>query len=89
MRARRVPRLVWFLVALSLCERSTELASANNNLFLPGDAFFPTELTADTLAELDGGGEEPPIFTYSNLGGYEGAFCGYAGYKPRTDTRGR
>lgn len=80
MRAHHVPRFVWFLVTLSLCDIGTELAFANNNLFLPGDAFFPTKLTADTLAELEGMGEEPPLFTYSNLGGYEGAFCGYAGY---------
>jgi hypothetical protein len=50
----------------------------NNNLFLPGDAFFPTELTAEKLNQLQKADE--PEFDYSSFDGYEGAFCGYAGY---------
>jgi hypothetical protein len=49
-------------------------------LFLPGDAFFPTEITAEVLTRLEEGDESPPVFEYSAFGGYEGAFCGYAGY---------
>src|SRR5687768_11678167 len=54
-------------------------AYGNNNLFLPGDAFFPTELTAAKLNELQKTGGELEL-SYSSFGGYEGAFCGYAGY---------
>lgn len=55
-------------------------AVANNNFFLPGDAFFPTQLTAEDLRELQMGEAAGKIFRYSSFGGYEGAFCGYAGY---------
>lgn len=56
-------------------------ASANNNLFLPGDAFFPTELTLADIESLQVTRAEKRQFKYSSLGGYEGAFCGYAGYR--------
>lgn len=65
------------LVATLLCPA---LAQANNNLYLPGDAFFPTELTADELARLRAEPAGKRTFGYSSLGGYDGAFCGYAGY---------
>ena len=52
---------------------------ANNNLFLPGDAFFPTILTADAIEKL-ATNRERHEFVYSSFGGYDGAFCGYAGY---------
>jgi len=55
-------------------------AMANNNFFLPGDAFFPTELTADDLSRLKADADNPYVFKYSNCGGYEMAFCGNAGY---------
>jgi hypothetical protein len=57
------------------------IAQANNNFFLPGDAFFPTRLTEDKLNELKADAKDGPVFEYSSLGGYEGAFCGYAGYE--------
>lgn len=57
---------------------------ANNNLFLPGDAFFPTEITAKRLADLQATTDVAPTFEYSSLDGYEGAFCGYAGYNQAT-----
>ena len=53
---------------------------ANNNLFLPGDAFFPTVLTKDDVEALQTTKTGERTFTYSSFGGYEGAFCGYAGY---------
>jgi hypothetical protein len=62
-------------VSLMLCE----LALANNNAFLPGDAFFPTRLTEEGLGQLKAD-KNGPIFDYSSLGGYEAAFCGHAGY---------
>lgn len=65
--------LVWIVASIN------SRIYANNNLFLPGDAFFPTELTADSIAKFatDKGRHE---FVYSSFGGYDGAFCGYAGY---------
>lgn len=74
---RRV--LVRFFVLAAAILASTR-AHANNNLFLPGDAFFPTELTADKLRTLQAQDAGPYVFDYSSFGGYEGAFCGYAGY---------
>lgn len=59
---------------------AVDLAIANNNLFLPGDAFFPTTLTRADIEQLQSLPSEERTFTYSSLGGYEGAFCGYAGY---------
>ena len=54
-------------------------ARANNNLFLSGDAFFPTELTSNEISKLVAD-KDRHEFVYSSFGGYEGAFCGYAGY---------
>jgi hypothetical protein len=53
---------------------------ANNNLFLPGDAYFPTTLTQDDVAVLQKAASGKRTFSYSSLGGYDEAFCGYAGY---------
>ena len=64
------------LVCLLLCN----VAWSNNNLFLPGDAYFPTELNADDLTRLTAEPDSPSLFEYSTLGGYDLAFCGYAGY---------
>jgi len=41
---------------------------------------FPTVLTAEDLKELQNAKERSAEFKYNSLGGYEGAFCGYAGY---------
>jgi hypothetical protein len=54
---------------------------ANNNLFLPGDAFFPTELTGSDVEALEAAGAGERIFVYSSFNAYPSAFCGYAGYK--------
>jgi hypothetical protein len=75
-----VRRLLRAALACLLWSATCGLAWANNNLFLPGDAFFPTELTAEEVAALHADPDNPPMFKYSNLGGYQGAFCGYAGY---------
>lgn len=53
---------------------------ANNNLFLPGDAFFPTVLTKADLEKLQSAKAEQRRVAYSSFGGYKQAFCGYAGY---------
>lgn len=64
---------------------------ANNNLFLPGDAYFPTELTRAAIQKLQAAKTGERTFKYSSLGGYDGAFCGYAGYRhavvPAVDDR--
>jgi len=56
-------------------------AQANNNLFLPGDAFFHCVLNKVSAARLSKSSDEPRSFRYSNEGAeFEGAFCGFAGY---------
>ncbi|MEX0641434.1 MAG: hypothetical protein WD468_01970 [Pirellulales bacterium] len=69
--------VLWF----AICILSVTISYGNNNLFLPGDAYFPTVLTEEKLSSLKADRERPPIFEYSSFGGYEGAFCGYAGYQ--------
>ena len=68
------------LAALLFCFLGTPFAAANNNFFLPGDAFFPTQLTAEDVRALQAGKPEEKVFFYTNLGGYGGYFCGYAGF---------
>jgi hypothetical protein len=70
-----------FIVAVAFCVAACIYCrvSANNNLFLPGDAFFPTEITADSISKL-ATEKNQHEFVYSSFGGYDGAFCGYAGY---------
>ncbi|TWT90042.1 hypothetical protein Mal64_04250 [Pseudobythopirellula maris] len=58
-----------------------DAARANNNFFLPGDAYFPTSLTSEGLEELETAKEGLHVFEYSSFGEYEGTFCGFAGYK--------
>ena len=55
-------------------------AVANNNLFLPGDAFFPTSITKTDLDRMHNQPAGKKQLIYSPLGGYDGAFCGYAGF---------
>lgn len=70
-------KCIFAIVAWLLCSLS---ANANNNLFLPGDSFFPTVLSEERLEALAEAADDDRTFTYSSLGGYPGAFCGYAGY---------
>ena len=58
---------------------SVSYTIANNNLFLEGDAFFPTTLTSDDIDNLNSNPKQFR-FRYSSYGGYTAAFCGYAGY---------
>lgn len=70
-----------FLSACLFAAVLTNVSSANNNLFLPGDAFFHTSLTLAQSTELRTASEKPPVFEYSFHGAaFHGAFCGYAGY---------
>jgi hypothetical protein len=54
---------------------------ANNNLFLPGDAFFPTELSEVDLKRISTEPAGKRLFTYSSYDTYPMAFCGNAGYQ--------
>src|SRR5262245_48352901 len=53
---------------------------ANNNFFLPGDAFFHTVLTEERLKALRA--NEDATFDYIYVA--PGAFCGNAGYERLT-----
>jgi len=59
-------------------------AVANNNFFLLGDAFYSTTLTQSELAAIDASNPKSHVFGYANFGTWEGAFCGYAGYRLAT-----
>ncbi len=63
---------------------SAGFACANNSLFLPGDAFFPTVLTKADLEALQAAKNGERSFKYSSFDGYPLAFCGYAGYNAAT-----
>jgi hypothetical protein len=65
-------------LAIAFGVASTSFAA--NNLFLPGDAFFPTELTDESLKAMQGEKAAKVTFRYSNFGAYDTAFCGFAGY---------
>ena len=77
----RILVLVLFTIA---SVASSGHVMANNNLFLPGDAFFPTVLTKAEVESLQTTKTGERTFAYSSFGGYEGAFCGYAGYANAT-----
>lgn len=74
------------LIACVLLGTFPALSVANNNLFLPGDAYFPTVLTKVDVDALHDTKSDLRTFRYSSLDGYEGAFCGYAGYQYATIT---
>ena len=78
----RILCLLSFTLVGLMADSTTCLA--NNNLFLPGDAFFPTVLTKADIDTLQSKKAGERTFAYSSLGGYEGAFCGYAGYANAT-----
>ena len=54
--------------------------SAHNNLFLPGDAFFMTEISIEELEELRDSNKTTLPLLYSRYPGF-GFFCGYLGYR--------
>jgi len=76
------PRLCSFIAFVMTMAGATVMA--NNNLFLPGDAFFPTILTQNDVERLKSEKTGERTFAYSSFGGYMGAFCGYAGYDRAT-----
>lgn len=53
----------------------------NNNRLLPGDAYFPTQLTAEEVDALQAQEAGPYVFQYSSFDTYGMTFCGYAGYE--------
>jgi hypothetical protein len=62
----------------------TAESSANNNLFLPGDAFFPTLLTKDSISSMRETKSGARTFEYIATDVEGGAMCGYAGYANAT-----
>lgn len=60
------------------------LARANNNYFLPGDAFFHALVTSEEMEAIATGEGETLTLEYDRHPSSEGAFCGYAGYKNLT-----
>ena len=70
-------RLVFVAFALMLAFLP-EWAFANNNYFLPGDAFYYAEPNHEWFAKLDK--TEKPILKYQRARGRGGRLCGYAGY---------
>jgi hypothetical protein len=72
------PHIICFLTIVVTA--GSTACMANNNLFLPGDAFFPTVLTKAGIEAIQTAKKGERQFAYSSFGGYEGAFCGYAGY---------
>lgn len=58
----------------------TAACIANNNLFLPGDAFFPSLLTKDDIAKMRTAKSGARTFEYVAPDVEGGAMCGYAGY---------
>lgn len=70
-----------FLTASLLFVLATASAIlANNNLFLPGDSYFPTVLTQQDIATLRDKPESDRTFEYSSFDAYPMAFCGDAGF---------
>ncbi|ADB18476.1 hypothetical protein Psta_3821 [Pirellula staleyi DSM 6068] len=59
---------------------TTQVALANNNLFLPGDAYFPAIMTQEDVERVLAEKVGERRFEYSSFRGYDGAFCGFAGY---------
>ena len=67
------------VVIVSLLWQPPSIGKANNNFFLPGDAFFYTVLTEDALAEIKK--SNSPIFRYQRPEHLRSFFCGYAGFE--------
>lgn len=53
---------------------------ANNNLFLPGDAFFPTVMTKDDVIRFVSTRSHERTITYKAIDKHGGALCGWAGF---------
>lgn len=72
--------LTAILSVLAMCLHSF----ANNNLFLPGDAFFPTVMTKEDVNRFVAAGESERTITYAKIDKRGGAFCGWAGFDRAT-----
>jgi hypothetical protein len=73
----RVSRIRTVLLIVALFGMPLSLP-ATNILFLPGDAFFATDLTEERVKSLDA--VDAPEFRYRGPEWIPGNFCGYAGY---------
>ncbi|MAI30393.1 MAG: hypothetical protein CBE00_00650 [Planctomycetaceae bacterium TMED240] len=66
----------WIFLLIHLAGKHS--AGAHNTYFLPGDAFFHTVLTEETLNRIEE--EKNPIFNYSRPEFLDNSLCGYAGF---------
>jgi hypothetical protein len=82
MQSRHLLRTAVAIAAF--CYLGTAVCIANNNLFLPGDAFFPTLLTKDRIANMRQTKSGDRTFEYIATDVEGGAMCGYAGYANAT-----
>lgn len=70
-----------YLIAMVALLIECGAVQAHNLWFMPGDAFFPTWLTAESLEQIQA--KEPPEFVVSHgpvIRGGGGFGCGYIGY---------
>lgn len=78
MQSRALLRAAFAIAAFLISGPATCIA--NNNLFLPGDAFFPTLLTKDEIAKMRKTNSGARTFEYIATDQEGEAMCGYAGY---------
>ncbi|AMV34012.1 hypothetical protein VN12_17920 [Pirellula sp. SH-Sr6A] len=72
--------LKFFLAVIPWLLASNCHCIANNNLFLPGDAFFPTAMTKDEVNRFVMARSTERTITYAAIDKRGGAFCGWAGF---------
>lgn len=72
-------RNLWILFAAAGCFQIATPCSANNNYFIPGDAFFYFEIDQSEWKALRSG--ELTVVDYDRPEELPFTFCGYAGYK--------
>ena len=82
MQMRQLLRTAFAIAAFSFF--GTAVSIANNNLFLPGDAFFPTVLTKERIASMRATKSGARTFEYIAPDVEGVAMCGYAGYANAT-----
>ncbi len=69
------------LLTVIICVLASNMHSfANNNLFLPGDAFFPTAMTKEEVIAFVASRSTERTINYAAIDKQGGAFCGWAGF---------
>ena len=75
MHVKKTIAVLFCLFALS------QFCLANNNLFLPGDAFFPTVMTKEEVTQFVDSPSTQRAIAYAAIGKLGASFCGYAGFQ--------